>query len=163
MPEDTMPDATDQGTQRPNVRPLQEKGDHFIPLKCPDFEFQITLPLDVSPDDPITLFTLYYTPQIIDSIVHCTNSYKRTAQDPEKPYSRANQWYPTDTGEIYIFLAIRIYMTLFPIDEVADYWSSNKLFPRHDIIRYISRNRFQELSMRYRVTLPGHQTLWDRV
>jgi hypothetical protein len=69
MLEDTVPDPTDQGTQRLNAPPLQEKEDKFIPLECPDFEAEITLFIDVSPDDPITLFTLYYTLEIIDQIV----------------------------------------------------------------------------------------------
>jgi hypothetical protein len=69
MPEGTVPDPTDQGTQRSNAPPLQEKGDKFIPLECPDFEAEITLLIDVSPDNLITLFTLYYTLEIIDQIV----------------------------------------------------------------------------------------------
>jgi hypothetical protein len=163
MLEGTEPDPTDRGTQRPNAPPLQEKGDEFIPFECPNFEFEITLPADTSPDDLITLFTLYYTSDIIDQIVQHTNNHPRKSQDLSKPNARVNQWYPTCAEEIYLFLAIRIYMTLFPMDEVADYWSSNKLFPQHRIIQYMSRNRFQELHMRYRVAPPGHQELWDRV
>jgi hypothetical protein len=30
---------------------------------------------NVSPDNPITLFTLYYTPEIIELIVKKTNKY----------------------------------------------------------------------------------------
>ena len=163
MPEGTEPDPTDRGTQRPNAAPLQEKGTEFIPFECPDFEFEITLPADTSPDDPITLFTLYYTPKIIQSIVQHTNNVSREAQDPRKPNARANKWYPTCEKEIYIFIAIRIYMTLFALDKIAGYWSSNKLLPYHSITRYMSRNRFQELHMRYRVAPAGHQELWDRV
>jgi hypothetical protein len=159
MPEGTEPGPTDRGTQRPNAPPLRKKGDKFIPFECPDFDFKITLPPDTSPDDPITLFTLYYTPEIIESIVQHTNNAPRKAQDPSKPNARANQWYPTCAGEIYLFLAIKIYMTLFPMDKVADYWNSHKLFPRHVITQYMSRNRFQELHMRYRVAPAGHQTL----
>jgi hypothetical protein len=121
MAEGTEPDPTDQGTQRPNAPPLQERGNKFIPFDCPDFEFEITLPMYTSPDDPITLFTLYYTPEIIKSIVLHTNNVQRKAQDPSKANARANQWYPTYAGEIYLYLAIRIYMTLFVIDKVADY------------------------------------------
>jgi hypothetical protein len=62
MPEGTVPNPTDRGTQRPNAPLLQSKGDKFIPMDCPDFEFEITLSIDVSADNPITLFTLYYTP-----------------------------------------------------------------------------------------------------
>ena len=163
MPEGTEPDPTDRGTQRPNVAPLQEKGTEFIPFECPDFEFEITLPADTSPEDPITLFTLYYTLEIVQEIVKHTNSVRREAQDPDKPNARASKWYPTCEKEIYIFLAIRIYMTLFPMDEIADYWSSNKLFPQYSIIQYMSRNRFQELHMRYRVASAEHKELWDRV
>ena len=150
MPEGTVPDPTDRGTQRPNAPPLQSKGDKFIPM-------------DVSADDPITLFTLYYTPKIIESIVQHMNNTIRTAQDPSQPRARANAWYPTCTKEIYLFLAIRIYMMLFPMDEISDYWNSNKLFPQHEITKLMARDRCQELHMRYRVAPAGHKTLWDRV
>jgi hypothetical protein len=69
MLEGTEPDPTDQGTQRPNAPSLRKKRDKFIPFECLDFDFKITLPPDTSPDNLITLFTLYYTPEIIESIV----------------------------------------------------------------------------------------------
>lgn len=159
----TEPDPTDPGTLRPNVPPIESRGDEFLPMECPDFDLEITLPDHVSPDDPITLFTLYYTPEIINTIVLHTNNYSREPQDDTKPYARATQWYPTSSSEIYIFLAIRIYMTLFAMDDIADYWSTHPLFPQHPITQYISRNRFQELHMRYRVVPAGYSSLWDRV
>jgi hypothetical protein len=69
MSEDTVADLTDQGTQRPNASLLQSKKDKFILINCPDFEFKITLLINVSTDNPITLFILYYTLKIIKSIV----------------------------------------------------------------------------------------------
>ena len=69
MPEGTVPDLTDKGTQRPNAPSLQKREDKFIPLEYPDFKFEISLLSDVSPDDLIALFILYYTLEIIDSIV----------------------------------------------------------------------------------------------
>ena len=69
MPEGTEPDPTDQGIQRSNAPLLRKKGDKFIPFDCPDFDFEITLSLNTSPDDLITIFTLYYTFEIIKSIV----------------------------------------------------------------------------------------------
>ena len=69
MLEYTVPDLTDKGTQRPNALSLQKREDKFISLECPDFEFEISLPSDVSPNDLIALFILYYTLEIIDSIV----------------------------------------------------------------------------------------------
>jgi hypothetical protein len=69
MSEGTEPDLTDQRTQRPNALLLRKKGDKFISFKYPDFDFKITFSPDTSPDNLITLFTLYYTFKIIKSIV----------------------------------------------------------------------------------------------
>ena len=51
----------------------------------PDFNYKIQLSEDASPDDSITLFTIYYTPEMIDIIVQNTNSYIQKSEDPECP------------------------------------------------------------------------------
>jgi hypothetical protein len=121
MPEDTIFDPTNKGTLRPKAKPIRKKGDTFEPMKLPYFLWQINLPENVSPDNPITLFTIYYTPEIIDLIVQKTNSFKREADDPGRPRLRANGWYPTCSREIYIYLAIRIYITLIVYNKILDY------------------------------------------
>ncbi len=75
MPDDTVFDPTDKGTLRPDEEPLESTGDQFVPMKLPHFDWQIHLPEHTSPDDPITLFTMYYTPEIIDMIIKNTNNY----------------------------------------------------------------------------------------
>ena len=75
MLEDIVFNLTDKGTLCPHAKPLQKKGDIFQLIKLPDFSQEITLLENVSPDNPITLFTLYYTPEIIDLIVEKTNKY----------------------------------------------------------------------------------------
>jgi hypothetical protein len=73
MPEETVFNPTHKGTLRPNAKPLRKKGNTFQPMKLPDyFSWEIALQEHVSPDDPITLFTLYYTPEIMDIIVEKT-------------------------------------------------------------------------------------------
>jgi hypothetical protein len=78
-------------TLRPNAKPLRKKGDVFQPIKLLDFGWEITLPEDTPPDDPITLFTLYYTPEIIDLIVEKTNEHTQKPQDDSCPCARANK------------------------------------------------------------------------
>ena len=163
MTEDIINDPTDRGTKRPNAKPLSKAGCKFTPMILPDFDFEITLPDDVSPDDPISLFTMYYTPEIIDTIVRYTNNYQRTSRDPSRPNARAKQWYPTHTGEIYIYLAIRIYMTLYVQNEISDYWDSRKTTPFHSITKHMARNRFQELHMRFRVHGPNTAGPYSKV
>ena len=121
MPESTEYDPTDKGTLRPNAKPLRKAGDYFEPLQLPDWDWKIHLPEDASPDDLISLFSIYYTPEIINMIVDKTNEHTRQPADDSSLYARANAWYPTNKGEIYLYLAIRIYMTLHIDNEITDY------------------------------------------
>jgi hypothetical protein len=120
-------------------------------MQLPDFGWEITLPENASADDPITLFTLYYTPEIIDLIVEKTNEYVRKPRDDSCPYARANKWYPTCRGEIYIYFALRIYMTLYTCNEISDYWDTKDFTPTYPISKEMTRDRFQELHMRVRL------------
>src|SRR5882757_9674173 len=163
MPDDTVFDPTDKGTLRPNEDPLRKQGSTFKPMQLPEFGWEITLPEDVSPDDPITLFTMYYTPKIIYLIVEKTYNYMRKPQDESCPYARANDWYPTCCGEIYIYLAIRIYMSLHVDNEIADYWTTKDMTPEHPITKYLSRNRFQELHIRVRFHGNQEQGPYEKV
>jgi hypothetical protein len=82
MTKDIINDPTNKGTKQPNTKPLLKAGHKFIPMILPDFDFEITLPNNVSPDNPISLFTIYYTPKIINTIVQYTNNYQKEPQDP---------------------------------------------------------------------------------
>lgn len=163
MPEGTKFDSTDSGTLRPNAEPISSVGDAFNPMNLPHFYPEITLPDTASPDDPITLFDLYYPPEIIDQLVQRTNNYIRKPQS-ELPYTRADRWsQPTWAGEIYTYFAIRIYMMLVVHNEISDYWNTSKDAPVHPIAKVISHNRFHELHMRYRASVEGDVTPYDKV
>jgi hypothetical protein len=69
MPDNTVFDPSNKGTLRPNKDPLRKQGSTFKPIQLPEFGWEITLLENASPNDPITLFTIYYTPKIIDLIV----------------------------------------------------------------------------------------------
>jgi hypothetical protein len=69
MTKDIINDLTDRGTKQPNTKPLLKARHKFILMILSDFDFEITLSNNVFPDDPISLFTMYYTPEIINTIV----------------------------------------------------------------------------------------------
>jgi hypothetical protein len=69
MTEGTITDPTHNGTLRPNAPLIPSHGTTFTPMQLDDFDVQLTLPSHVSPTTPFSIFTLYYTPQIIDLIV----------------------------------------------------------------------------------------------
>lgn len=154
MPEPTVCDSTDRGTLRPNAPPIAEKGDHFEPMKIEDFPRKINLPSHIEYPNALDLFLLYYPIEIIESIVQWTNEYNRVPKDPNKPNCRANRWYETNTDEIYLFFGIRVHMTLHPEYEIADYWKASQLGRNHGFTNYMSKDRYLELHMRFRVAPP---------
>ena len=82
-------DPTDQGNILPKCSSDLGEGGLLILMEWPDFDLQITLPIDASPDDPTTLLMLYYTTEIINGIVQHTNNLPREAREPTRPHARA--------------------------------------------------------------------------
>jgi hypothetical protein len=58
---EVVADLTDDGTLRPNIAP-EPTGDYFEPLFAPQFPPKKTLPSDVDPDDPFSIWSLFFTP-----------------------------------------------------------------------------------------------------
>jgi hypothetical protein len=158
MPESATTDPTDAGTLRPIAPPLQKKGSKFQPLDCPDFDIELCIPEDVSLDDPISLFTQYYTPEIIQGIVESTNSYVKLGKD-KKPL----KWTPTTAKEIYLYFAFLIYMTIVPMNKIRDYWSTRPITPFHKITKVFSRDRFIDLRTRFRVASNDIEDTYEKV
>jgi hypothetical protein len=73
MREDIQNDFTDSATKRPNSPPLKKAGSCFILIQLDDFGYNISLLETASADDLISLFTLYYAPEIIKQLVEYTN------------------------------------------------------------------------------------------
>ena len=109
------------------------------------------------------LYSICTIQEIIEQIVQHTNQYERIPKDPSKPRCIAHDWYPTDLGEIYAYLAIRIYMTLHVDNEITDYWNTNRMTPFHPISTILSRDRYQELHMRVRIHSPRDQGPYSKV
>jgi hypothetical protein len=54
-------------------------------------------------------------------------------------------------------------MTLHMENKIADYWNISRNTPFHSISKHITRNRFQELYIRFRCTEPGIKGPYARV
>jgi hypothetical protein len=81
----------------------------------------------------------------------------REPQDDSCPRAQANMWYPTYHGEIYIYFALCIYITLYIYNKISDYWDIKDFISIHPISKEISRDRFQELYIR--IQLAGKKAI----
>ena len=65
MPEDIKYNLIDKRTLRPKAPLIINRGSYYEPMEISDLEVEICLLEHVSPNDPITIFTLYYSLEII--------------------------------------------------------------------------------------------------
>ncbi len=162
MPEDTVFDSTNRGTLRPNKDALQTSGTIFKPMKLPYQGQEITLLEYVSPNDLITLFSIYYTSEFIQQIVKRTNQYLRKPKDDLRPYVQVNYQYLICSTKIYLYFVIRIYITLYIENEISNYQKTLDNSLIYLIQEYISRNRFQELYIRIRFYRPEVKAVYRK-
>lgn len=88
--------------------------------------------------------------QTLQTWVDWTNAPR---EGPTKPGSRWNAWYDTCVEELYVYLAVLLYMGVHRENDVTDYWRSSSMDPEHLPSLYMSRNRFELLHQRL--------TIWD--
>ena len=132
-------------------------------MKIPEFASHVNLPTTCA-NDPLAIFLLYYTPEIIDIIVRNTNDFiLKPQKDTAKNRSRVYDQVPTNRHEIYQYFGIRIYMTIHIENEIQDYWSNKPNAPIHSIAKIMSRDRFQALHRRVRLAGGETQGPYKRV
>ena len=90
--------------------------------------------------NPSELFSLYFTPDLVHTIVTETNRY--AAQCLEGKQTTWN----TNENEIRAYLGFYILMGLVREPEIRDYWSNDDIFHYNPIASRISRVRFEEIS-----------------
>ena len=88
----------------------------------------------------IYLFSLFFTPEIVHTIVEDTNRY--AAQCLE---GKPTTWATTEE-ELRAYFGFYIYMGLVREPEIRDYWSNDDTFHYSPVAGRISRHRFEEIS-----------------
>ncbi|KFA55188.1 hypothetical protein S40293_09894 [Stachybotrys chartarum IBT 40293] len=152
----------DDITGRPDFEPVTAAGPKFYPLQLQ----QRPAVLAAMPAAPVDLFHQFIPVSLIEKWVIYTNE----APEPERgpgPGSRTNQrykkqpsvrgqaWKPTTVPEIYLWLAMQIYIGLHRESCLEDYWKASgpeSHLPIHPIIKLMTFDRFQLLSRRIRIS-----------
>ncbi|KFA80336.1 hypothetical protein S40288_09612 [Stachybotrys chartarum IBT 40288] len=142
--------------------PVDECGSVFKPFKV---EQRHPL-LSTLPASPVDLFQLFIPIFLVESWVRYTNEAPEPARGPgpgsrgnssytQQPSQRGKAWSPTSVPEIYLWLAIQIYIGLHRETSLEDYWKVSGTeghLPSHPIIKYMTFDRFQLLSRRIRIS-----------
>ena len=129
------------------------------------------IPDIIDGSNPETLFTLFFTPAVINLIVECTNlNAERTRSDPlafraknirfrDSPNQKP--WRPITADEVLAFLGIQIYMGIHKEPLIANYWNTrtNK-GPLHPLVRdAMGIDRWKQINRYFHVWNPDSTQL----
>ena len=90
--------------------------------------------------NPLDLFSHFFTPDVIAGIVRETNRYAAQC------LQQSDTIWETDVEEMRAYLGFYILMGMVREPEIRDYWSRDELLHYSPIARRISRARFEEIS-----------------
>lgn len=139
-------------TCRPIFNPIDHCGQDFKPFHIEHRDASIS-PLPLS---PLALFQLFIPESLVNKWVKYTNEAPAPGgpPSPSKTRSRKHTWKPVTADEIYLWLAILIYLGIHREKKVSSHWVVQKRAqqcPTHPIIKFITFDRFQQLLRRVRI------------
>ncbi|XP_016298250.1 piggyBac transposable element-derived protein 4-like [Sinocyclocheilus anshuiensis] len=91
---------------------------------------------------PLQLFQLFFPNSVVDTIVKNTNSYAKMRSEAGKKFL----WVPMTAKELYLYIALVIYMGLLSTKTIVDYWSGKKIYNLPFPKSVMSRARFHAIS-----------------
>ncbi|CAK9820102.1 PiggyBac transposable element-derived protein 4 [Anthophora quadrimaculata] len=95
-------------------------------------------------DDPVALYKLFFTDEILEIIVEETNRYAVQCIVNAAYGSRQHQqaWNPVTKSELNIFFGILLIMGVVQVPEIRLYWSKKAMYANARIKKAMKRDRF---------------------
>ena len=104
---------------------------------------------------PLSLFKLFMTEEVLDTVAANTNAYAAQEGPAERASGgRARPWKTVTTAELKIWLGLVVYMSVVRAT-LADYWTRSVELPTHAIAVFMSRTRFEQIKRYLHLSPPG--------
>lgn len=93
---------------------------------------------------PLAIFHRFVSNEKMAKISENTNAYalKKLGNNTAESGRR---WTETTANELNCFFGIIMYMGVFRCSRLTDYWSTCEMTPRHNITKFMSLTRFQQI------------------
>lgn len=92
--------------------------------------------------NPFFWFELLWPPELFELISrhtnHCAERYNKGLEETEADLPSQREWREMTGADIRIWIGIVVYMGLFPVSNVEEYWTSKDFAPQYPPTRYIS-------------------------
>ncbi|KJZ69679.1 hypothetical protein HIM_10926 [Hirsutella minnesotensis 3608] len=142
-------------TCRPALPPLPTRGSKFEPLEVP---FRAPEVRNL-PTTALALFEAFVPLDLVEKWVLWTNREPFSRSQAPLPHSRRLRWTPITPDEVYIWLAILIYLGLHRERRIQDHWKTSRLGiqrPTHPIVKFMTFDRFTQILRNLRLCDPDN-------
>ena len=142
-------------TCRPVFSPAPSCGTNFLPVMVPDRDLEVK----ELPQKPLDLFHHFVPYFLVAKWVKYTNDWvdHLLRSRSWKPRARIRSWKPTTVPEIYLWLALLIYIGTHKEIAIRDHWKTSRIGHQdsdHSILKVMTFDRFQLLHRHLRLFNP---------
>ena len=124
----------------------------FDPLVWTEHRSFVTLPesLDMTDLHPVSIFRLFMTDLMLDTIVESTNAYAGA----KFAGATGRGWVDLSEAELVIWIAIVIYQGLYSMPSNENYWNTDSRTPVHEISRHMKLLRYEQIKRYLHISPP---------
>jgi len=138
----------DEEEQEEEQRHLKQKNKPILSSHIPNFEpikrrgiRDAQVQLDhIENSSFASIFTQFFNKAMLDTIIENTNAYALS-----KDAGQGRPWINLVRKELLIFLAILIYLGLYPQNGIEELWNNDPSGPIHQIAKEMTLKRFQQI------------------
>ncbi|CAG8786336.1 12240_t:CDS:1, partial [Cetraspora pellucida] len=128
----------------PSFNPMQNRQPLHTGYATLPYEFQLGIVT------PLALFQLFFTNEHLQKMVENTNKYEQI-----KGREGGRTWDPLTLSELKIWLGLIIYIGVHKINAVEELWNRDEKKATHEIKRFMSLFRFQQIKRFFHILAPG--------
>ena len=115
---------------------------------------------------PYDIFSLFFTFEILQYLIDCTNQYEASLHVDKKDKSYARIWFSTTVKELRAYIATWIYMSLHPESCIEEFWNTKWTKSIHSSVsEHIFLKRWQQINRFFHLTSLNtvHQNVFQKM
>ncbi|KAJ8352130.1 hypothetical protein SKAU_G00236060 [Synaphobranchus kaupii] len=149
-PSTTKPQDSWRCVTQPDTEPPQFP---FCPVRIPGPQLDTTKSYS-----PLELFQLFFSESVVKTV--CENTNKNGER--RKAQGKKTHWFPVSVQEMYRYLSLVLYMGLLRANNMATYWSRNRLYKLAFTESVMPRRRFEAITWTLHMSDPVEDAHNDR-
>lgn len=126
-------------------------------LNLPQYDSWTLLPADVNDGDPLSLFYLFFTLEMLETLAWNTNleAQRRRHEEFTDKCPHPRPWVDVTGPDIGAYIGALLLIGCHPSPlSVDSYWNTNEDSPFHPLAKYCSQKRFEQISRYFKINNP---------